>query len=114
MPACGQQPWSLLDLTWRCPDATRLPRLLWRCCSPQVALELAAFGLALLADKLTGRLDVNRQLRAEQLRAAIERLGPAYVKVAQVRPAAGRFSVWALEGTRGQDMQGSVGLLGRG
>lgn len=46
-------------------------------------MEASAFGLGLLLDSWTGRLAANRQKRAEQLRGAIERLGPAYVKVAQ-------------------------------
>ena len=33
---------------------------------------------------MTGRLRTNQRQRANQLRRMIERLGPAYVKVAQV------------------------------
>ncbi len=49
----------------------------------QVATEMSAFGLALLSDLSTGQLQANEPARARQLRFAIERLGPAYVKVAQ-------------------------------
>ncbi|KAG2502091.1 hypothetical protein HYH03_000583 [Edaphochlamys debaryana] len=51
--------------------------------SAQVAAEAASFGAALLMDMWTGRLAANERERAEQLRGIIERLGPAYVKVAQ-------------------------------
>ncbi|GLC71027.1 hypothetical protein PLESTF_001062300 [Pleodorina starrii] len=51
--------------------------------SAQVAAEAASFGAALLVDVWTGRLEANEQRRAEQLRGVVERLGPAYVKVAQ-------------------------------
>ncbi|GLI70240.1 hypothetical protein VaNZ11_015086 [Volvox africanus] len=51
--------------------------------SAQVATEAASFGAALLLDMWTGRLQSNEQQRAEQLRGIVERLGPAYVKVAQ-------------------------------
>ena len=37
--------------------------------------------------QVTGRLLVNQRKRANQLRRTIERLGPAYVKVAQVQPS---------------------------
>jgi aarF domain-containing kinase len=50
----------------------------------ELAREAAAFGLALAADAAAGRLGANEAARAAQLRGAIERLGPAYVKVAQV------------------------------
>jgi aarF domain-containing kinase len=50
----------------------------------ELAREAAAFGLALAGDAATGRLRANEAARAAQLRGAIERLGPAYVKVAQV------------------------------
>ena len=49
----------------------------------EVAAEAARFGASLLLDLWTGRLKANEQARAMQLRAAIERLGPAYIKVAQ-------------------------------
>ncbi|KAL6750719.1 ABC1 family-domain-containing protein [Haematococcus lacustris] len=49
----------------------------------EVARECAGLGLALLADQATGRLAANEEQRAMQLRTCIERLGPAYVKVAQ-------------------------------
>ena len=49
----------------------------------KVAAEAAHFGASLLMDIWTGRLKANEAMRAEQLRAAIERLGPAYIKVAQ-------------------------------
>ena len=42
-----------------------------------------SFGISLFIDNLTGNLDKNTVLRARQLRQTIERLGPAYVKVAQ-------------------------------
>eukprot|EP00878_Enallax_costatus_P013271 GHUV01013874.1.p1 GENE.GHUV01013874.1~~GHUV01013874.1.p1 ORF type:complete len:1255 (+),score=498.10 GHUV01013874.1:389-4153(+) len=51
--------------------------------SLQLAGEMANFGVALLGDYWTNRLQANEHIRAEQLRGAIERLGPAYVKVAQ-------------------------------
>ena len=51
--------------------------------SLELAREAAALGLALLGDVATGRLEANAGARARQLRGAIERLGPAYVKVAQ-------------------------------
>jgi aarF domain-containing kinase len=51
--------------------------------SLQLAAEMARFGLSLLGDVATNKLQVNEVARAEQLRGAIERLGPAYVKVAQ-------------------------------
>ncbi len=51
----------------------------------QLARELSSFGLALAGDFATGRVKENEPARARQLRGAIERLGPAYVKVAQVR-----------------------------
>ncbi len=52
----------------------------------QVAAEALSFAAALLADyAATGSWTGNEVARAEQLRGAIERLGPAYVKVAQVR-----------------------------
>lgn len=50
----------------------------------QLAGEAGALGFALLGDMVTGRLAENEGRRARQLRGAIERLGPAYVKVAQV------------------------------
>jgi len=50
----------------------------------QLAREAAALGVALGADFATGRVKQNEGARARQLRGAIERLGPAYVKVAQV------------------------------
>ncbi|KAF6265823.1 hypothetical protein COO60DRAFT_1633263 [Scenedesmus sp. NREL 46B-D3] len=49
----------------------------------QLAAEMAGFGVPLLGDLWTGRMEVNEHKRAEQLRGVIERLGPAYVKVAQ-------------------------------
>ncbi|KAI7839911.1 hypothetical protein COHA_006391 [Chlorella ohadii] len=49
----------------------------------QVASEAAAYGAALLADMAAGTVDANAQQRADQAMGAIERLGPAYVKVAQ-------------------------------
>ncbi|MEW5303771.1 MAG: hypothetical protein WDW36_006430 [Sanguina aurantia] len=45
--------------------------------------EITAFGLPLLVDLWTGKVQENEALRARQLRTTIERLGPAYVKVAQ-------------------------------
>ena len=55
---------------------------------PQVAAEALSFTVALLLDyAATGSWTGNEAARAEQLRGVIERLGPAYVKVAQVRPA---------------------------
>lgn len=48
-----------------------------------MALEAASFGVALLLDVWTGQVQANRPQRAIQLRSAIERLGPAYIKVAQ-------------------------------
>jgi aarF domain-containing kinase len=49
-----------------------------------VVLQAASrFGLSLLLDQLTGNLERTTPLRATQLRQTIERLGPAYVKVAQ-------------------------------
>lgn len=50
-----------------------------------VLAAAARFGLALALDRITGSLGRNTPRRARQLREAIERLGPAYVKVA--RPA---------------------------
>lgn len=46
-------------------------------------MEALKFGLGLLSDLAQGKLAANEPKRARQLRAAIERLGPAYVKVAQ-------------------------------
>ncbi|KAL4435049.1 hypothetical protein ABPG77_003874 [Micractinium sp. CCAP 211/92] len=52
----------------------------------EVATEALSYGAALLADMATGEEDSvgrNMSARADQAMAAIERLGPAYVKVAQ-------------------------------
>ncbi|CAL8467304.1 g6841 [Coccomyxa elongata] len=49
----------------------------------EVLSTAALVGAGLLYDRLTGGLRTNAPLRAAQVRAAIERLGPAYVKVAQ-------------------------------
>lgn len=49
----------------------------------QLAAEAASFGSLLALDLAAGTLSQNEGARARQLRAAIERLGPAYVKVAQ-------------------------------
>ncbi len=49
----------------------------------QVAAEAIKLGLGLLSDLATDQMAANEPLRARQLRGAIERLGPAYVKVAQ-------------------------------
>eukprot|EP00955_Chlamydomonas_euryale_P013804 148988-Chlamydomonas_euryale.AAC.1 len=51
----------------------------------QVVVEMAGFGAALALDFATGRVQANEKARAVQLRGAIERLGPAFVKVAQVK-----------------------------
>jgi aarF domain-containing kinase len=48
--------------------------------SLQLAVELAGFGINLLGDFATNRLQANEPGRAVQLRGVIERLGPAYVK----------------------------------
>jgi predicted unusual protein kinase regulating ubiquinone biosynthesis (AarF/ABC1/UbiB family) len=47
----------------------------------QVAREAAQFGVALAVDFATGRVEANEKQRAVQMQQAIERLGPAYVKV---------------------------------
>jgi hypothetical protein len=47
----------------------------------QVAAEAASFAAALMMDAWTGRTEANEAQRAVQLRGAIERLGPAYIKV---------------------------------
>lgn len=52
----------------------------------QVAAEMAAFGASLSIDFATGNVDKNEAARADQLRGAIERLGPAFIKIAQVSP----------------------------
>ncbi|GFR43297.1 hypothetical protein Agub_g4363, partial [Astrephomene gubernaculifera] len=49
----------------------------------QVAAEAAGFGAGLLLDVWSGQVEARQGQRAEQLRRAVERLGPAYVKVAQ-------------------------------
>ncbi|EFN54445.1 hypothetical protein CHLNCDRAFT_24990, partial [Chlorella variabilis] len=49
----------------------------------QVASEACSYGAALLADMAAGAVERNQAERADQAMAAIERLGPAYVKVAQ-------------------------------
>ncbi|KAF5831971.1 hypothetical protein DUNSADRAFT_12335 [Dunaliella salina] len=49
----------------------------------QVAAEAAGFSVALAMDFATDKFEANQQERAVQLRSLIERLGPAYVKVAQ-------------------------------
>jgi aarF domain-containing kinase len=49
----------------------------------EVAAEAGSLAAALLRDRATGRLEANAPLRARQAREAIERLGPAFVKVAQ-------------------------------
>eukprot|EP00775_Hariotina_reticulata_P007499 gene7499-7709_t len=49
----------------------------------QLAAEIAGFGINILGDLWSHRLKANEAMRAEQLRGVIERLGPAYVKVAQ-------------------------------
>lgn len=49
----------------------------------QVAFECAQFGLALLKDMVSGGFAAHEKERALQLRNTIERLGPAYIKVAQ-------------------------------
>ena len=49
----------------------------------QVAREALAIGAGLLSDLATGGLAANAPRRAAQVRQAVERLGPAYVKVAQ-------------------------------
>ncbi|EIE22124.1 ABC1-domain-containing protein [Coccomyxa subellipsoidea C-169] len=49
----------------------------------EVLSTAAAVGAGLLYDRLTGGLDRNAPQRAAQVRSAVERLGPAYVKVAQ-------------------------------
>ncbi|KAG1657380.1 hypothetical protein FOA52_007579 [Chlamydomonas sp. UWO 241] len=51
--------------------------------SAQIATEMAGFGASLLTDIWTGRREANEPARAAQLRGVIERLGPAFVKVAQ-------------------------------
>jgi hypothetical protein len=48
--------------------------------SLQLAVEVAGFGINLLGDFVTNRLQANEAGRAVQLRGVIERLGPAYVK----------------------------------
>jgi hypothetical protein len=61
------------------------------CCRPvavarraaQVLLTAGWLGSGLLLDRTAGALQSNAPLRAGQVRRAIERLGPAYVKVAQ-------------------------------
>eukprot|EP00200_Dunaliella_tertiolecta_P007083 CAMPEP_0202368102 /NCGR_PEP_ID=MMETSP1127-20130417/294_1 /ASSEMBLY_ACC=CAM_ASM_000462 /TAXON_ID=3047 /ORGANISM="Dunaliella tertiolecta, Strain CCMP1320" /LENGTH=1245 /DNA_ID=CAMNT_0048963455 /DNA_START=1 /DNA_END=3738 /DNA_ORIENTATION=+ len=49
----------------------------------QVAAEAAGFGVALAMDFATDTVERNEKERAAQMRGVIERLGPAYVKVAQ-------------------------------
>ncbi|KAL4458199.1 hypothetical protein ABPG75_013064 [Micractinium tetrahymenae] len=49
----------------------------------EVAAEALGYGTALLADMAAGNVDRNMAERADQAMGAIERLGPAYVKVAQ-------------------------------
>ena len=49
----------------------------------QVAAEMAAFGAVLSLDFATGNVDKNEAARADQLRGVIERLGPAFIKIAQ-------------------------------
>lgn len=51
--------------------------------SLQILREMSAYGIGLLADMALGKLASNAPKRAYQLRVAIERLGPAFVKVAQ-------------------------------
>ncbi|KAK9843545.1 hypothetical protein WJX81_008125 [Elliptochloris bilobata] len=49
----------------------------------QVLSAAAAVGAGLGSDYVLGRLQANARSRAAQVRGAIERLGPAYVKIAQ-------------------------------
>jgi aarF domain-containing kinase len=49
----------------------------------EVATEASSLAMALLRDRATGQLAQNAALRARQAREAIERLGPAWIKVAQ-------------------------------
>ena len=49
----------------------------------EVAAEAAGWGAALLGDRAAGTVQRNAAARADAAMAAIERLGPAYVKVAQ-------------------------------
>jgi aarF domain-containing kinase len=49
----------------------------------EVAAEASTLAMALLRDRATGQLERNAALRARQAREAIERLGPAWIKVAQ-------------------------------
>eukprot|EP00879_Flechtneria_rotunda_P002659 GHRR01002863.1.p1 GENE.GHRR01002863.1~~GHRR01002863.1.p1 ORF type:complete len:1118 (+),score=442.23 GHRR01002863.1:702-4055(+) len=51
--------------------------------SLHIAAELTAFGASLFSDALSNKLQINQAQRAVQLRGVIERLGPAWVKVAQ-------------------------------
>lgn len=51
--------------------------------SAQLAAEALSFGTGLLVDIAGGNLKRNSPKRARQLRLLIERLGPAYIKVAQ-------------------------------
>ncbi|KAL4854874.1 Protein ACTIVITY OF BC1 COMPLEX KINASE 3 [Chlorella vulgaris] len=49
----------------------------------QVTSAAVGYGTALLADMASGSVERNRWQRADQAMAAIEQLGPAFVKVAQ-------------------------------
>lgn len=76
-----------------------------------LAAEAAALGAALAGDFATGRVAANEKARSAQLRGAIERLGPAYVKVAQV----GQLDysrAGGVEGGWGQHAQSTPPLAG--
>ncbi|XAR64316.1 Cadmium-transporting ATPase [Bertholletia excelsa] len=49
----------------------------------EIFIGLGLFALNLWLDQLNGRLDLNRRLRAIQLRKVFTRLGPTFVKVGQ-------------------------------
>eukprot|EP01024_Parvocaulis_polyphysoides_P031316 TRINITY_DN28351_c1_g1_i4.p1 TRINITY_DN28351_c1_g1~~TRINITY_DN28351_c1_g1_i4.p1 ORF type:complete len:703 (+),score=101.06 TRINITY_DN28351_c1_g1_i4:188-2296(+) len=51
--------------------------------SVELALEIVRFGSGILQDLALNRFEQNMKLRARQLREAIDRLGSAYVKIAQ-------------------------------
>eukprot|EP00897_Mesotaenium_endlicherianum_P003637 jgi/Mesen1/3300/ME000191S02443 len=49
----------------------------------KILTRLGAVGLALLADRATGKVDANMQQRAVQFRKALSDLGPTFVKMGQ-------------------------------
>ncbi|KAG2697910.1 hypothetical protein I3760_07G127200 [Carya illinoinensis] len=49
----------------------------------QIFIALGSFGLKLLVDERNGQLDMNKRIRAVELRRIFTRLGPTFVKLGQ-------------------------------